>query len=77
MNKLSAPQRIFEEHFNKSGETQISDVAQIVQETLRVQEATGNGKSYLHRVAIGDDFIDVGDRLMSCNTADIPVKSIC
>ena len=48
MDKLSAPQRIFEEYFNKSGETQISDVAQTVQETLSVQEATGNGKSHLH-----------------------------
>ena len=57
MDKLSVLQRIFEEHFNKSGDTPISDVAQTVQETLRVQEATGNGKSYLHREAIGDSYL--------------------
>ena len=65
----------FKKHFSKSGETPLSGVTKTVQETPWVQGATGSGGTYFHRVAIKDDYIDVGDKLMSCNTEDIPAKS--
>jgi ABC-type lipoprotein export system ATPase subunit len=40
---------------------------------IAVMGVTGSGKSYFCRAATGDDDIEVGDGLESCNASDTPL----